>query len=148
MFNQIKFLTLVFLFTSCQSEKLSFIEKYKIEVSNFECWLNLMPGGKPTFHYTGKIKYDNKKCNSVSLVKVEIFTNENLVNSSTPQIISVNEPNKSEFNYSIIEFTSPTNVRANDQILKADFVDVKFYLSICDNKVELIKKRYNLQRVY
>lgn len=57
---------------SASSESL----KDNIEISEIYSWVNLMPGGEPTFHITGKANIDIKLDGKIELEKLQIFQSD------------------------------------------------------------------------
>ncbi len=133
---------------SCTSGKYVNSKEEIIVFQNIECWLNLMPGGEPSFHYTGEIEVNNFNSEKILFQKIEFLSEEKSLNVSAPNIESSNTSSFDKKNSLMIIFHSPQKIHVTDDMLKTDFVDVKLTFSIDEKVIEIIKKDIQLLRTY
>lgn len=138
---------LFFAVVSCSSERCIKNNPDFIDIKHFECWLNLMPGGKPSFHYTGDIIVGVDKI-KIEFKEIEFIATEKSLHKSKPIIERINgtivENNKTK----LYRFYSPQNLLVTDEMLKTQFVDVKFIFVIDEKPIKIFKKEIQLQRAY
>lgn len=135
-------------FFACSSNKCVKENNDYIQVNSFECWLNLMPGGKPTFHYSGMLEIKKSGIENFVLNELEFFSNEKSIYKSKP-IYELNQNyNSSNEQKLIYNFFAPQNLYVSDDLMKTNSLDVKIYFSVNKKSKDLTLKNIELQRAY
>ena len=75
------------LFSCSQLENKKDASNISVEIKKFDAWVNLMPGGSPTFHFAGDISitYTGKdSIEYIKMTKVEVFQNDKKLYDEVP----------------------------------------------------------------
>jgi len=119
-----------------------------INISEVNCWLNMMPGGTPSFHYSGVFSIDKNLIEEFKFSNVKIFYKDELIHQSQPFIQFSDEiitDSSSIVNY---HFYSGQNIKVTDKMMKAESVDFIFVFEIKDQTIEKSVKDIPLTRAY
>jgi hypothetical protein len=146
----IKFLPVIILISmiACSSSKSIDNQVEAITIKKLECWLNLMPGGRPTFHYSGEIEINEIKPENITLEYIEFLNEHKVINKSFPlyeilKVDSVENQKALKMN-----FYSPQRIDVTDDMLKTEFIDVRMIFRIDDEIIEMIQTDIQLLRTY
>ncbi len=129
--------------TNCIDDKVDLIKIKKIE-----CWLNLMPGGKPSFHYYGEIEITKVNPEDFKLEQITLYDVQNLLNISTPKMEFINEALIDNAKTYVYNFSNSDRIEVTEEMLKAEFIDAKLTFRINDKVVEIIRTDIQLLRTY
>lgn len=138
---------MLFAVVNCSSEKCLKKNSDFIELKQLECWLNLMPGGNPSFHYTGEIIVKQVKNNFI-INEIEFFVNEKSIHKSAPITESFIESLSEDNTIEVIRFNSPQNLPVVNEMMKTQFVDIRITFVMNNKKSKIFKKEVSLQRAY
>lgn len=146
----IKFLLVIILIPliSCSSSKSIENQVEVITIKKLECWLNLMPGGRPTFHYTGEIDIKEIKSEKITLEYIEFLNEQKVISKSLP-IYEVLDIDSVKNQYCLkMNFYSPQGINVTDDMLKIEFLDSRLIFKIDDEIFEVIQTDIQLLRTY
>lgn len=112
----------------------------EVKVNEINIWLNLMPGGAPSFHFSGAIEVKNNTkydIPNLTLSEVVIIYANEMLHHIKPE-------SDEDLNYSLnpdsmqlIKFYSPQNIDVGPKLYKADSLNVVLKFS-CDEKKQTI----------
>jgi len=139
---------ILFSLYSCSSTKSINDELDLINIKKIECWLNLMPGGKPSFHYSGEIEITKVNPEDVQLEQITLFDIKNVLNISNPKMELVNEALINNAKVYLFNFYNRDRIEVTDEMMKTDFIDAKLTFRINDEVVEIIRTDIQLLRTY
>ncbi len=143
------FLSLLFLFLFyCTSTKSIVVKDDSIVIKKLESWINLMPGGKPTFHYSGEIEIRNIDAEKIEIDHIEFLTDQKIINKSFPIYEFSNEVFANYPKVILINFYSPQNIKVTEEMLKSEFIDARLKIKIDDESIEIIHTDIYLLRTY
>ncbi|MGA7720985.1 MAG: hypothetical protein WCA84_07395 [Ignavibacteriaceae bacterium] len=100
-----------------------------INVVKSYAWINLMPGGKPSFHFSGKIKIENiseESIESLRLRQITIYKDTLEILKFIPEFINLNDKSKNNFQpKESMEFSiaAPDKMKI-DSLLNVNLVDL------------------------
>ncbi len=145
-----KFLLILILISlmSCSSSKSIDNQIEVLTIKKIECWLNLMPGGRPTFHYSGEIEIKDIKPENITFEYIEFLNEQKVISKSFPlyEVLFIDSvENKKALR---MDFYSPKGIAVTDDMLKTDFIDARMIFRIDDAIIELIQTDIQLLRTY
>lgn len=141
-------LFLVITMFSCSSS-LSIVNNIEpIKIKKLECWLNLMPGGRPTFHYAGEIEINDSKPENITFEYIEFLNEHKVINKSLPVYQLLNGAFDDNNTNLKMNFYSPQGIDVTDDMLKTEFIDAKLIFRIDNEIFELIQTDIQLLRTY
>jgi hypothetical protein len=145
-----KFFTfiLAMILISCSSEKQLKDTKNSIRLTKLDVWLNLMPGGKPTFHYSGEIEIEDYISSIIEFENIYIYSDKRLIHSSQPisELLRIDE-NKNSSD-AVINFYSPKNIEVTKNLIRTKIVDIILILKYGSKQKKIIKNNIQLQKAY
>lgn len=107
------------------------ILQIEVDVSDLNCWLNLMPGKPGKFHLLGELTIKNKGSEVIEelkLDKIGVFSSKELVYSFPPffNLKNLNEANSIEPGSSK-EFTFgiDTGLKADERLMANNLIDIE-----------------------
>lgn len=121
-----------------------------VTVISVESWLNLMPGGKGSFHITGYIKVDSTFKEDIFLELIEISHNTSLVYSFIPQTMEIIDSElieKSE-NFITQQFFNSDGLTIKDEIKNAEKINVRLIFKYKEKEIAKEINNVNLDKVY
>jgi hypothetical protein len=105
-------------FFGCSSSSVDY--QRMIVVNEINLWLNLMPGGPPTFHFSGQVGAEIEIADEVELEKVEIYQNKKMIFSEKPFFTRLTKQvphfNKYLFIFGIKEGLPSQLINSNDSV--------------------------------
>jgi hypothetical protein len=107
-----------------------------------------MPGGKPSFHYSGEIEITKVNPEDVQLEQITLFDIKNVLNISNPKMELVNEALINNAKVYLVNFYNRDRIEVTDEMMKTDFIDAKLTFRINDEVVEIIRTDIQLLRTY
>lgn len=145
-----KLLLIFFLFSffvGCCSQSMS-ISDFSVTILEVHCWLNLMPGGKPSFHYSGTFSIDKKFIDDYKFSQVKVFYNDYMIHQSQPFIQFYDELITDSSKVVRFHFYSGQGIKVTDKMMKAESVDMMFVFQIQNKTIEKLLKDIPLTRAY
>jgi hypothetical protein len=141
-------ISLLLLCAFCRSGDNLTILNNKIDLIKFDCWLNLMLGGKPSFHYAGEIKVDTLLINKFSFREVVILNNQKTIHKSKPILEKINIENQSEIYTGNFIFLSPYGIEVNEEMMKVNTINVLIKFVIDKKEIPIMLNDIELIRAY
>ncbi|MCL6495807.1 MAG: hypothetical protein K6T54_13680 [Ignavibacterium sp.] len=145
-----KSLMLIFLFSffiGCCSQSM-IISDSSVTIVEADCWLNLMPGGNPSFHYSGTFSIDKKFIDDYKFLYVKVFYKDEMIHQSQPLLQFYDELITDTTSLVRFHFYSDQGIKVTDKMMKAESVDLLLVFQIKDNTVEKLVKEIPLTRAY
>lgn len=145
-----KFLLILILIPlmSCSSSKSIDNQIEVLTINKLECWLNLMPGGRPTFHYSGEIEIKDVNPENITFEYLEFLNEHKVINKSFPLYEVLNVDSVENQKALKMNFYSPQGIDVTNDMLKTNFIDARMIFRIDDAIIELIQTDIQLLRTY
>jgi len=135
--------------SSCKTESDSPIISVKVKEMNI--WLNLMPGGSPSFHFSGTTGVTNNtkyEIKHLLLSEVDILFHDEILYRIKPESDEELNYNLSSDSEQSIKFYSPQNIKVDPDLHKADSLNVVLKF-LCDEKIQTVNVGiFPLERAY
>lgn len=148
MNNKLLLLILLFsFFIGCCSQSM-IISDSTVTILEADCWLNLMPGGNPSFHYSGTFSIDKKFIDDYKFLYVKVFYKDEMIHQSQPLLQFYDELITDTTSLVRFHFYSDQGIKVIDKMMKAESVDLLLVFQIKDNTVEKLVKEIPLTRAY
>jgi hypothetical protein len=119
-----------------------------VTILEADCWLNLMPGGNPSFHYSGTFSIDKKFIDDYKFLYVKVFYKDEMIHQSQPLLQFYDELITDTTSLVRFHFYSDQGIKVIDKMMKAESVDLLLVFQIKDNTVEKLVKEIPLTRAY
>lgn len=126
----------------------------KIKLTGENAWLNLMPGGNSTFHFTGKLEIINTGRDTVKNLKLaglEIYRDSALVYKLNPVLI--NSESSADFNLppqteKHFTFQLPKAIKIKKEISDGTPINARFVFSFDGGEYVFNTKIIKVEKVY
>lgn len=145
-----KLVLLIILFSfivGCCSQSM-IISDSSITILEVNCWLNLMPGGNPSFHYSGTFSIDKKFIDDYKFSSVKVFYRNEMIHQSQPLLQFYDELITDSIKIVRFHFYSDQGIKVTDKMMKAESVDMLLVFKIQDKTIEKLVKDIPLTRAY
>jgi len=145
-----KLVLLIFLFSffvGCCSQSM-IISDSTVTILEADCWLNLMPGGNPSFHYSGTFSVDKKFIDDYKFPFVKVFYKDEMIHQSQPFLQFYDELITDSNKVVRYHFYSDQGIKVTEQMMKAESVDLLLVFQIQDKTIEKLVKDIPLTRAY
>lgn len=119
-----------------------------ITIKKLECWLNLMPGGRPTFHYAGEIDIKDIRSENITFEHIEFLNEQKVINKSFPVYELLDKDFTKNQESLRMNFYSPKGIDVTDDMLKTEFIDARLTFRIDDEIIEVIQTDIKLLKTY
>lgn len=116
-----------------------------ISVQEINCWLNLMPGGTPSFHYSGTIAVERKFSEKFIFSAVKVFYKDEMIHQSQPILQFYDETITDSSSVVRFHFYSQQGIKVTETMMRAESVD--FILSFDIENKSFEKKIFEVQVV-
>lgn len=145
-----KIVLLIFLFpffVGCSSQSM-IISDSSVTILQADCWLNLMPGGNPSFHYSGTFSIDKKFIDDYKFPLVKVFYKNETIHQSQPLLQFYDEIVTDSSKVVQFHFYSDQGIKVTDKMMKAESVDLLLIFQIQNKTIEKLVKDIPLTRAY
>ncbi|MGQ9642766.1 MAG: hypothetical protein ACUVT3_02785 [Ignavibacterium sp.] len=145
-----KLVSLIFLFSffvGCCSQSM-IISDNSVTILEANCWLNLMPGGNPSFHYSGTFSIDKKFIDDYKFYLVKVFYRNEMIHQSQPLLQFYDELITDSNKVVRFNFYSAQGIKVTDKMMKAESVELLLVFQIQDKTIEKLVKDIPLTRAY
>lgn len=132
--------------SGCSSKNM--ITDSSIVINEVNCWLNLMPGGEPSFHYSGVILIYNNIIEQTTFSSVKVYYQNQLVHQSKPLLQFTEQIVLQSEKVDKFLFYSEQGIKVSETLMKAENLDFVFEFAIDDIKVEKKFDNVQLTRAY
>lgn len=150
---------LILLFTgsffSCSKDEMKVDSlNISVEILKFDSWINLMPGGSPTFHFAGDISitYTGKDSTEyIKMTKVEVFQNSKKLYDEIPYYNEKRRMADSHFYKDSPRdflFGSEQNIKIVSELDTDKPVDFEFTFTSGETNKIVILNKVKVERVY
>lgn len=119
-----------------------------IVIDEANCWLNLMPGGNPSFHYSGTFSIEKNLADDYKLKQVKVFYKENLIHSSQPLLQFYDELVTDSSSVIRFNFYSEQGIKVTETMMQAENVDLLLTFEVKDKTIEKVVKNISMTRAY
>lgn len=119
-----------------------------ITIDEANCWLNLMPGGNPSFHYSGTFSVEKNLADDYKLKQVKVFYKENLIHSSQPLLQFYDELVTDSSSVIRFNFYSEQGIKVTETMMQAENVDLLLTFEVKGKTIEKIVKNISMTRAY
>lgn len=128
--------------------KLTMEKKNSITILETNCWLNLMPGGVPSFHYSGTFAIEKKYADRLKFTSVEVYHKGELIHKSQPLLQFYDEVVTDSMKVIKFNFYSEQGIKVTEIMMKAEVADFHFVFEIDNEIVEKDLKEILITRAY
>lgn len=135
------------LFVGCCSQSM-IISDSSVTILEVNCWLNLMPGGNPSFHYSGTFSIDKKFIDDYKFHLVKVFYRNEMIHQSQPLLQFYDELITDSSKVVRFHFYSDQGIKVTDKMMKAESVDLLLVFQIQNKTIEKLVKNISLTRAY
>ncbi|MEP0861219.1 MAG: hypothetical protein HRF52_07245 [Ignavibacterium sp.] len=139
-------ITILFMNACCSTTRLENDKSIRILETN--CWLNLMPGGEPSFHYSGTFEIEKQLADRMKFSSVEVYYKDELIHKSQPLLQFYDEVVTDSMKVIRFNFYSEQGIKVTETMMKAESVDFHFVFEFNGDKVEKDLKEITLTRAY
>lgn len=119
-----------------------------IAIDEANCWLNLMPGGNPSFHYSGTFSVEKNLADNFKLKQVKVFYKENLIHSSQPLLQFYDELVTDSSSVIRFNFYSEQGIKVTETMMQAENVDLLLTFEVKGKTIEKVVKNISMTRAY
>lgn len=119
-----------------------------IRITEVNCWLNLMPGGKPSFHYSGTFYIDRKFSEEFNFSEVKVFYEDEIIHQSRPMIQISDEIITDSNSVVGFNFYSQQGIKVTESMMKAEKVDFILIFDIAGKNIEKNFREVPITRAY
>lgn len=141
----------MFLTISCLPEKVCNNFENDITIDDAQVWLNLMPGGPGSFHFSGEYSVikSYKNC-AVSLNEVKIISEEKIIYNLIPEIQNkfLDSDPKKPADKITYQFYSKPDIPIKEEINKFAKIDIVLIFTVDTLKVEKELTGIEVTRAY
>lgn len=137
----------ILVLNSC-SAKVTPEKENSITILETNCWLNLMPGGEASFHYSGTFAIEKKYADRLKFTSVEIYHKGELIHKSQPLLQFYDEVVTDSMNVIKFNFYSEQGIKVTEKMMKAESADFHFIFEVDNVKVEKDLKDILITRAY
>lgn len=135
------------LFLRCCSQSM-IISDSSVTILEANCWLNLMPGGNPSFHYSGAFSIDKKFIDNYKFHLVKVSYRNETIHQSQPLLQFYDELITDSNKVVRFNFYSAQGIKVTDKMMKAESVELLLVFQIQDKTIEKLVKDISLTRAY
>ncbi|MDP2303435.1 MAG: hypothetical protein Q8N03_13545 [Ignavibacteria bacterium] len=135
---------LIISLVGCTSSSINY-EKM-ITVNEINLWINLMPGGPPTFHFSGQVGAEIEIAEDIELIEVRISQNQKQIFSEKPFFtrLSKQVPQYNKYLYIFgIKEGLPSNLINSDSL-----VDVILIFDVNGDRFSITLNKLSIEKVY
>lgn len=119
-----------------------------ITILETNCWLNLMPGGEPSFHYSGTIAIEKKIADKIKFSSVQVYYKNELIHKSQPFLQFYDEFVTDSMDVIRFNFYSEQGIKVTEKMMIAETVDFLFVFEFNNEEIEKVAKEITLSRAY
>ncbi len=119
-----------------------------ITITEINCWLNLMPGGEPSFHYSGTFTVDRKFSDSFKFSAVKVFYKDEMLHQSQPLIQFYDETITDSTSLIKFNFYSQQGIKVTEKMMRAEIADFILVFEISGKTIEKSLKEIPITRAY
>ncbi len=119
-----------------------------ITVLEINCWLNLMPGGEPSFHYSGTLAINKEYSDKFKFLSVQVFYKDELIHQSQPLIHFFDEVVTDTTSIIKFNFYSEQGIKVTDKMMKAERVNFHLLFELGDDTLEKHLSDVSVTRAY
>lgn len=143
----ISFSSLLFFVNACCSKQV--LEKDSmITILEANCWLNLMPGGQPSFHYSGTFSVNKEFSDQLKFTAVKVYYKDEIIHQSQPMLQFYDEVVNDTTSLIKFNFYSEQGIKVTEKMMIAESADFYFIFQIGNDKVEKHLKDIPITRAY
>lgn len=124
------------------------ISDSSVTILEVNSWLNLMPGGNPSFHYSGTFSIDKKFIDDYKFHLVKIFYRNEMIHQSQPLLQFYDELITDSNKVVRFHFYSEQGIKVTDKMMRTESVDLLLVFQIQDKTIEKLVKDIPLTRAY
>ncbi|WP_337864953.1 hypothetical protein [Ignavibacterium sp.] len=140
-------LLLSLLIIGCCGQSMT-IKDSSITIDEANCWLNLMPGGNPSFHYSGTFSINKNLADDYKLKQLYVFYKDNLIHSSQPLLQFYDEIVTDSSSLIRFNFYSEQGIKVTETMMQAENLDLLLVFEIQGKTIEKAVKEIPLTRAY
>lgn len=112
------------------------------------CWLNLMPGGEPSFHYSGTFAVKREFYDQINFTAVKVYYKDETIHQSKP-ILQLYDDNINDTTSLVrLNFYSEQGIKVTEKMMTAENADFHFIFQIGKDKIEKHLKDIPITKAY
>lgn len=139
--------SLVIIINACCSKSAT-DKDFEITIIEINCWLNLMPGGNPSFHYSGTFAVDRKFSDSFKFSAVKVFYKDEMIHQSQPLLQFYDETITDSTSLVKFNFYSQQGIKVTEKMMRAETADFILVFEISGKTIEKSLKEIQITRAY
>lgn len=138
----------LFFMSACSNCKISKTDLgTNVEITDLQTWLNLMPGGNPSFHFSGEYKVTSGNPENFTLKNVKVFSDKEELYSVIPSVRD--KYNESSMQSSLeFQFFSESGLAVKAILLTKEKLDFVLEFDIEGNLINKFVEQVELVRAY
>lgn len=148
----VSFVWISFFLTACGTaqDNANYLKEL-ITISDVSSWLNLMPGGKGSFHISGEYSFNvSDIINNPSLRKINVSIEQKFIYSVLPEV--KNKFNEDDVNRNIdntiMQFFTKPGLNIDERLLSTNRINLEFIFEINGIEIEKHTSDMELTRAY
>ncbi|MFN3872682.1 MAG: hypothetical protein ACK4R9_06745 [Ignavibacterium sp.] len=119
-----------------------------ITIIETNCWLNLMPGGEPSFHYSGVFAVKREFYDQINFTAVKVYYKDEIIHQSKP-ILQLYDDNINDTTSLVrLNFYSEQGIKVTEKMMTAESADFHFIFHIGNDIVEKHLNDIPITRAY
>lgn len=148
MNNKLVLLIILFSFFVGYCSQSMIYSDSSVSIIEANCWLNLMPGGNPSFHYSGTFSIDKKFIDDYKFTLVKVFYKNEIIHQSQPFLQFYDEFITDSNKVVQFHFYADQGIKVTDKMMKAESVNLLLVFQIQNKTIEKLVKDIPLIRAY
>lgn len=140
--------TLSFLLINACCSKTVLDKEKSITILETNCWLNLMPGGEPSFHYSGTFEIEKQLADRIKFSSLEVYYKDELIHKSQPLLQFYDEVVTDSMKVIRFNFYSEQGIKVTEKMMIAETINFLFVFEIDNEVIEKEVKEITLTRAY
>ena len=149
MYLKIYVVLTLLIFMSCSNSQIK-IEKLSedITIIDTQSWINLMPGGRGSFHITGEYEINKSFSKDLKLMKLIVSTDDKTIyDIKSDNIVNKLQADETEQKFKY-RFNTQPGIKLNDSIRIVETINLKLIFEYKGSEIEKMINDVYLTRAY